>query len=91
MIIPNVIDMEKISLEKHVKINDTTAWSVIKQFGNAHHFTPSVDVAYLISENAYGVNAERVCHLTNGFIVKEKIVDYNEAKNMVVSIYEGIK
>lgn len=84
--------MSKVTnIKRKIEINlpSTHVWKTLSDFGNICHGHPAVSKSYITSTQKQGVGATRHCDFTMmGATGEERVVDWNEGKNVKVSVYE---
>ncbi len=84
--------MGKITtLQREIEINmpKEKVWKALADFGNICHGHPAVSKSFITSTQKAGVGATRHCDFTMmGASAEEKIVDWNDGKNIKIEVYE---
>jgi hypothetical protein len=78
-------------IKREIEINLTrdAVWKALADFGNICHGHPAVSKSYVSSEQKQGVGATRHCDFTMmGASAEERVVAWNEGKNIKISVYE---
>lgn len=78
-------------IKKEIEINLSRAavWKILSDFGNICHGHPAVSKSYVSSEQKQGVGATRHCDFTMmGASAEERVVQWNEEKNIKISVYQ---
>ena len=76
---------------QEIKINlpKEKVWKALADFGNICHGHPAVSKSYITSSQKEGVGATRHCDFTMmGASAEEKVVEWNEAKNIKISVFQ---
>ncbi len=64
-------------------------WKALADFGNICHGHPAVDTSHITSKQKEGIGATRHCDFNMmGATAEERVVDWNEGKNVKIEVYE---
>lgn len=78
-----------IKREIEINLSKEKVWKAIADFGNICHGHPAVSKSYITSTQKEGVGATRHCDFTMmGASAEEKVVEWNEGKNVKIEVYE---
>jgi len=81
--------MTIIKKEITINLSRTAVWKILSDFGNICHGHPAVSKSYVSSEQKQGVGATRHCDFTMmGASAEERVVQWNEKKNIKISVYQ---
>ena len=81
--------MTIIKKEITINLSRTAVWKILSDFGNICHGHPAVSKSYVSSEQKQGVGATRHCDFTMmGASAEERVVQWNEEKNIKISVYQ---
>ena len=81
--------MTIIKKEIEINLSRTAVWKILSDFGNICHGHPAVSKSYVSSEQKQGVGATRHCDFTMmGASAEERVVQWNEEKNIKISVYQ---
>ena len=81
--------MTTIKREIEINLPRATVWSALADFGNICHGHPAVSNSRVTSRQKQGVGATRHCDFTMmGASAEERVVDWNEGRNIKISVYE---
>ena len=84
--------MKKVTtIKREIAINlpKEKVWEALADFGNICHGHPSVSKSFVTSSQKEGIGATRHCDFTMmGASAEEKIVGWNEGKNVKIEVYE---
>lgn len=84
--------MRKVTtITRAIEINlpKEQVWKALADFGNICHGHPAVKKSYVTSSQKEGVGATRHCDFTMmGASAEEKVVDWNEGKNIKIAVYQ---
>ena len=81
--------MTIIKKEIAINLSRTAVWKILSDFGNICHGHPAVSKSYVSSEQKQGVAATRHCDFTMmGASAEERVVQWNEEKNIKISVYQ---
>ncbi|MEM7056052.1 MAG: SRPBCC family protein [Pseudomonadota bacterium] len=83
--------MAKVAVTTTVKAPLEQVWASWDDFGNIYRFNPNLKGSYLLpGSQPTGPGARRQCDLADGKnYIREKIIGYQDQKEMVIDIYEG--
>lgn len=83
--------MPKVTVKQTVNAPIDQVWASWDRFGDVADFNPNLAASRLIAGSApSGRGAMRQCDLKDGKNhIRERIVDYDPGRRMVVDIYEG--
>ncbi len=79
------------SFKRAIEINASKdkVWKALADFGNICHGHPAVDTSHVTSKQKEGIGATRHCDFNiMGASAEERIVDWNEGKNIKIEVYE---
>ncbi len=79
------------TIKREIEINlpKENVWKALADFGNICHGHPAVSKSWITSAQKEGVGATRHCDFTMmGATGEERIIDWNEGKNVKVEVYE---
>jgi hypothetical protein len=79
------------SISRAIEINlpKEKVWQVLADFGKICHGHPAVSKSFITSAQKEGIGATRHCDFTMmGASAEEKVVDWNEGKNIKIQVYE---
>lgn len=79
------------TIKRQIEINmpQEKVWAALADFGNICHGHPAVSQSFVTSTQKSGVGATRHCDFTMmGASAEEKVVDWNEGKNIKIEVYE---
>lgn len=79
------------TIKREIEINlpKENVWKALADFGNICHGHPSVSKSWITSVQKEGIGATRHCDFTMmGATGEERIIDWNEGKNVNVEVYE---
>lgn len=72
-----------------IELSKEKVWKALADFGNICHGHPAVSKSYVTSSQKEGIGATRHCDFTMmGASAEERIVDWNEGKNIQIEVYE---
>ena len=81
--------MTIIKKEIEINLSRTAVWKILSDFGNICHGHPAVSKSYVSSEQKQGVGETRHCDFTMmGASAEERVVQWNEEKNIKISVYQ---
>lgn len=87
--------MSKLTIiKREIEINKSKddVWKVLADFGNICHGHPGVSKSWVTSDKTEGIGATRHCDFTMmGASAEEKIVEWNEGKNIKIEVYQLYK
>lgn len=78
--------MHTVTVVKDVSVAAERIWPIIDDFGGVHKYHPFVDHSPIVTGNATGLGAERVCHFKDGNSVGERIIEYRPGEGYSVEI-----
>jgi hypothetical protein len=79
------------TFKKAIEVNASKekVWNALADFGNICHGHPAVSKSYVTSTQKEGMGATRHCDFTMmGASAEEKVVEWNEGKNVKIEVYE---
>ena len=68
--------MHNVTVTREMDHDVTDVWKLLDEFGAIARYNPGVESAEIVSPEATGMNAERICHFYDGTSLKETIVRY---------------
>ena len=81
--------MFNIRVHRDMNVAKDRVWNVLKDFGGHYRFNPYVEYSPIINGIAQGLGAERELRFYDGPVVKQKIIDYEEGRMILVGITES--
>lgn len=79
------------TIKRAIEINLPTekVWNALADFGNICHGHPAVSKSFVTSKQKTGIGATRHCDFTMmGASAEERVVDWNEGKNVKIEVAE---
>ncbi len=64
-------------------------WDVMNDFGSHYRYNPFVQHSEIINDVPTGLGAERALQLYDGSTMRQRIVDYEAGRSMVVDVVES--
>ena len=83
--------MAEITVKRTISAPLSEVWASWDSFGEIDRFNPNLKSSHLINNSSTtGEGAMRQCNLADGKnYIRERIVNYEPEKRMVIDIYEG--
>lgn len=83
--------MAKVTVTRTVKAPLDQVWASWDDYGNIFRFNPNLQSSHLLpGSQSTGLGAKRQCDLADGKnYIRERIIGYDDQKEMVIDIYEG--
>ena len=78
--------MHKVHVHRDIAVSRERTWQILDDFGGIHRFHPLVDSSPVSNGIDSGLDAERVCHFTNGDQISERITEYDAGRSYTVEI-----
>lgn len=78
--------MIKIVTEIQVNVPKEQVWSMIANLGGISKFHPFVNKSYYTTDQKEGVEAARICELSNGVTVEETVIEWVEGQRIVLGV-----
>ena len=68
--------MHNVTITRKMNHDVADVWSLLDEFGAIAKYNPGVESAEIVSPDATGIGAQRICHFYDGTSLKETIVRY---------------
>lgn len=72
--------------EQHMAVPAELVWDVVDDFGAHHRFNPFIESCRITNGVPTGEGAEREIHLYDGSIMRQRIIDYEPMRSMVMEV-----
>ena len=79
------------TIKREIEINKSKeeVWKALADFGNICHGHPGVSKSWITSDKKEGIGATRHCDfIMMGASAEEKIIEWNEGKNIKIEVYQ---
>ena len=77
--------MTQLIVSTTIQAPPSHVWAVVSQLDSFVHYHPLLTKSELMSEQATGVGAKRVCETTNGMAFEEEVLEWQDGAYFVVS------
>ena len=81
--------MFNVQVQRNMNVPRDRVWNVLKDFGGHYRFNPYVEYSPIINGITQGLGSERELRFYDGPAVKQKIIDYEEGRMILVGITES--
>lgn len=81
--------MFHIHTEHALKAPQSEVWEVMNDFGSHYRYNPFVEHSEITNDIPFGLGAERTLRLYDGSTMRQRILDYEVGRSMVIDIVES--
>lgn len=83
------LGMFTIREERCLKVPGQDVWEVLDDFGAHHQFNPFIEESRITNGVPVGEGAERLISLYDGAQMRQRIIDYQPPRSMVIEVVES--
>lgn len=81
--------MFNVKVKRRLDASEHEVWEVLKDFGGHYRFDPYIQFSPICNDISEGLGAEREVTIFDGPVVRQKIIDYEEGRMILIGITDS--
>jgi uncharacterized protein YndB with AHSA1/START domain len=78
-----------VSAEQRMDVPAESVWRLVDDFGAHHRFNPFIETCRITNDIPTGEGAEREICLYDGSVIRQRIVDHQPQRSMVIEVIDA--